>query len=122
MDSAGEKLEDQRLRREQLLRNERAVPLNAVEEARQHRDLGWEIVRDRYISQRAVEADKLERFGGGEDIAGGFEQAVRDADEVADRRFRQRRGCGSPGYNRLGDRALDEANRQDLSRRASVSG
>ncbi|QRM35843.1 YhaN family protein [Microvirga sp. VF16] len=57
----------------------------AVKAARDHRDMGWRLVRTRLIDAH-VPIDELSAFAPSGDLAGSFETALRHADELVDRR------------------------------------
>lgn len=76
-ETAERELAEQQLDREQIIRDDRAVPPELLSQARSRRDLGWKIIRRRYIEQQAIDPGMLDDF----------ERAVQDADDLADRRF-----------------------------------
>jgi chromosome segregation protein len=57
----------------------------AVKAARDHRDMGWRLVRTRLIDAHEP-IDELTAFAPSGDLAGTFETALRHADELVDRR------------------------------------
>ncbi len=58
----------------------------AVRAARDLRDRRWRVVRARHIEHREPSADDRSAFGDTADLAASFESALRDADELVDRR------------------------------------
>ena len=58
----------------------------AVKAARDHRDIGWRLVRTRLVDGHDPVIDELTAFAPSGDLAGSFETALRHADELVDRR------------------------------------
>ena len=85
-DTAEDELQDRRLLKEQIGRDERAVPLETLKQARHHRNLGWMLIRRQYIDKAPVDAEMFEKFGAPDDVPGAFEQSIKKADQLADRR------------------------------------
>jgi len=103
LEGAKQKAQDQdreldRLRREKehLLADEGAVAREALDAARERRELGWSLVRRRFIDEGAPPApSEIEAFAGADDLASAYEQAVCSADELSDRRFGQAEAAAS---------------------------
>ncbi len=77
-----------RARRERLAREEGAVAADELQRARQHRDRGWELIRGLHVERGRVDDAEIEAFAGkGGDLVHAYEEAVRQADALADRRF-----------------------------------
>ena len=73
---------------ERLTRIEEAVAPGDLAEARAHRDAGWLLIRRHYVDGESVSDTEMHEFGGPEDrTADAYEEAVRSADGLADRRF-----------------------------------
>ena len=73
---------------EHYVRNEGAVPPGALEEARSYRDRLWNMVKARYISGSDIPADQAKAYAEAvEDLPASLEDAVEQADSIADRRF-----------------------------------
>lgn len=87
------------------LRLEGAVPSEAeLSEARGRRETGWRLVRQQWLDGKAnAAAEKTFIGGAGADLAGAYEQSVRQADDVADRLRRE--------ADRVAARAALQANR-----------
>jgi uncharacterized protein YhaN len=63
---------------------------DAVLVARGHRDLGWSLLRRRFVERAVIEPDEVAQFTGAEgDLADAYEESVRAADGLADRRSDQ---------------------------------
>jgi len=75
-EAAGE-LAEAKLRRDQTVRDERAVSLEELTESRAARDRIWQGIRSRNTNGEAAPAEELEAF----------ESKVSEADKTADRRF-----------------------------------
>ncbi len=77
-----------RARRERLAREEGAVSADELRHARRHRDRGWALIRRIHVERRRVEDAEIEAFAGeGGDLVHAYEEAVRRADALGDRRF-----------------------------------
>ncbi len=85
-DKTDEELEDKRTRREAIAKGGAVVPHDDLLRARERRDLGWRIVRRRYVEGLEVTQEDLEAFGEADPVQG-FESALTAADNLADRRF-----------------------------------
>ena len=73
---------------ERLTSEEEAVAPDELTEARARRDSGWHLIRRRYVDGGFVPDAEMRDLGGPEDRpADAYEQAVRSADDLADRRF-----------------------------------
>jgi uncharacterized protein YhaN len=68
-------------------REEQAVPAEELQRLREQRELGWSLVRRRYIDKTEIAVPELSRFAGDLDLPGAYQQAVATADLAADRRF-----------------------------------
>ena len=72
---------------DRIIKDERAVPLEELRRARQHRDRGWSIIRRKHIEGSTVPDEELSAFGSDQSLADAYEHAVENADEAADQRF-----------------------------------
>ena len=73
--------------RDRIVADERPVRPEQVEELRAKRDLGWSLVRRRFIDGEAVPHEELHAFSGeSNDLPSTYEDAVKTADRAADRR------------------------------------
>jgi uncharacterized protein YhaN len=72
---------------DRIIMDERAVPLEELQRARQHRDRGWSIIRRKHIEGSTVPDEELSAFGSDQSLADTYEHAVETADEAADQRF-----------------------------------
>ena len=95
MESCGERiraavqeLDRRRKACERLTRDEDVVAPDELAEARARRDTGWHLIRHRYVDGGFVPDAEMRDLGGPEDRpADAYEEAVRSADDLADRRF-----------------------------------
>lgn len=72
------------------LREQGDIPTEAaVAEVRVHRDLGWDLIRRALLDGEAVAETEIERFAPRPALARRYEQAVIEADALADRRERE---------------------------------
>ncbi|HXT60396.1 MAG TPA: AAA family ATPase [Pirellulales bacterium] len=87
---AGRAAVDERI---EQLRLAGAVPSEAeLSEARQRRDQGWRLVRQRWLAGKpdeAAEAEFIASTAGGGELAAAYERSVQHADELADRLRRE---------------------------------
>ncbi len=75
------------LRELAALRRGRSLPtVEAVAEARRHRDRGWTLIRRLCMEGEALAEGEIEAFGPRQQLAERFEKAVAAADALADRR------------------------------------
>lgn len=82
-----QELERAKKSHDQIVREERPISAEKLDELRARRDAGWALIRHRYIDDRPVAASELEAFSADHvDLATAFEAAVREADQAADRR------------------------------------
>jgi uncharacterized protein YhaN len=72
---------------ERITADENVVSLNELLSLRQHRDLGWSIIRRRFISGEAISDEETSAFAPAGELCEAYEAAVHDADQAADRRF-----------------------------------
>ncbi len=83
-----EELRESKLKKEQLLRGKQAVASEQLEEARQHRNRGWDIIRRKYLEDGHVPDEEVRRFSNDmNNIAEDYEKSVKSADALADNRF-----------------------------------
>ena len=95
MESCGERvraavqeLDRRRNACERLTRDEEAVAPDELAEARARRDTGWQLIRRRYVDGESVPDAEMRDLGGSEGRpADAYQEAVRSADDLADRRF-----------------------------------
>ena len=81
-------LDRQRKASERLARDEQVVSTGDLVRARKHRDAGWSLIRRRHVDGAPVAEDESSAFAGTEDnLPDAYEEAVRTADTLADRRF-----------------------------------
>ena len=86
--AAVQELDRRRKACERLARDEEAVAPDELAEARARRDSGWHLIRRRYVDGGFVDDAEMRALGGPEDRpADVYEEAVRSADDLADRRF-----------------------------------
>ena len=73
---------------ERLTRDEEAIAPDELAEARARRDTGWRLIRRHYVDGGSVSDAEMRDLGGpGDRPADAYEEAVRSADDLADRRF-----------------------------------
>ena len=73
---------------EQFAHDEDVVSTGDLVRARKHRDDGWSLIRRRHVDGVPVADDETSAFGGTEgNLPDAYEEAVRIADTLADRRF-----------------------------------
>ena len=73
---------------ERLVRDEDVVSTGDLLRARKHRDAGWSLIRRRHVEGVPVAEDESSAFAGtGDNLSDAYEEAVRNADTLADRRF-----------------------------------
>ena len=85
---AGRELDRQRTASERLVRDEDVVSTGDLLRARKHRDAGWSLIRRRHVEGVPVAEDESSAFAGtGDNLSDAYEEAVRNADTLADRRF-----------------------------------
>jgi uncharacterized protein YhaN len=72
---------------ERIIADEHVVGADELERLRSRRDTGWSIIRRRHLEGVAVSEDELADFSRSSALAEEFENAMRGADEAADRRF-----------------------------------
>ena len=95
MQSCGQRIRDaqreldrQRSSTEQFAHDEDVVSTADLVRARKHRDVGWSLIRRRYVDGAPVSDDEGSAFAGTEgNLPDAYEEAVRIADTLADRRF-----------------------------------
>ena len=72
---------------ERLAGDERAIPVEALQKLREHRDTGWSVIRRKHLAGGTVSDDELRAFAAGAALPDAYEAAVLRADEAADQRF-----------------------------------
>ena len=73
---------------ERLTRDEEAIAPDELSEVRARRDTVWQLIRRHYVDGGSVPDAEMRDLGGPEDRpADAYEEAVRSADDLADRRF-----------------------------------
>ena len=86
--AAVQELDRRRKACERLTRDEEAVAPDELAEARARRDTGWQLIRRHYMDGEPVPDAEMRDLGGPEgQPADAYEEAVRSADDLADRRF-----------------------------------
>ena len=81
-------LDRQRKASERLAHDEQVVSTGDLVRARKHRDAGWSLIRRRHVDGAPVAEDENSAFASTEDnLPDAYEEAVRTADTLADRRF-----------------------------------
>ena len=81
-------LDRQRKASERLAHDEQVVSTGDLVRARKRRDAGWSLIRRRHVDGAPVAEDESSAFSGTEDnLPDAYEEAVRTADTLADRRF-----------------------------------
>ena len=81
-------LDLQRNASERLAHDEEVVSTGDLVRAREHRDAGWSLIRRRHVDGAPVSDDESNAFAGTEDnLPDAYEEAVRTADTLGDRRF-----------------------------------
>ena len=92
---SGRELQAEAAARERAMRTERVVTVEEIDQARARRDDLWSLVKLRYVEGKPVPADRRRGFEGElEELAGAFEPAMAEADELADRRFDRAEAAG----------------------------
>ncbi len=76
-----------KLERNQLIRDKQAIAPELLEEARQHRNRGWNIIKRKYIDDVDVPEDEMNSFSSTKTVSEAYVKAVDDADSMADKRF-----------------------------------
>ena len=80
---------------ERRVRDEGIVAPGAVEEARGYRDTLWRLVKARYIACSEIPAEEAEAYGEVlDDLPISLEEAIEQADSIADRRFDKAQAAG----------------------------
>ena len=78
----------QRRSTERFAHDEEVVSTGDLVRARKHRDVGWSLIRRRHVDGAPVSDDESSAFAGTEgNLPDAYEEAVRSADTLADRRF-----------------------------------
>lgn len=67
--------------------SEHAVPPGEFERLREHRDLGWSIIRRKYVEQAPITDAEIHGYQHGGTLTKAYEEAIRRVDEAADRRY-----------------------------------
>ena len=95
LDHARNDMERDQAALERRVRDEGVVAPGAVEEARGYRDALWDLVELRFIAQSEIPAEMARVHSGAlEDLPGSFEDAVGQADRLADRRSDKAQAAG----------------------------
>ena len=80
---------------QQRVRDEGVVAPGAMGEARGYRDTLWELVKTRYIDRSEISAEEAQAYAEPlEHLPASFEDAVKQTDRVADRRFDKAQAAG----------------------------
>ncbi len=82
-----QQLSEYKLEKEQLLRNKKAISFEQLKEARQRRDIGWNIIHRKYLKDEDVSKDEVIHFSDGMTLSEAFERSTKIADSLADNRF-----------------------------------
>ncbi len=86
--AAMQELDRRRRACERLTRDEEAIAPDELAEARARRDTGWQLIRRHYLDGGSVPDVEMRDLGSPEvRQADAYEEAVRSADDLADRRF-----------------------------------
>ena len=73
---------------ERFAHDEEVVSTGDLVRARKHRDVGWSLIRRRHVDGAPVADDESSAFAGTDgNLPDAYEEAVRTADTLADRRF-----------------------------------
>lgn len=72
---------------QRMVSEEKVVSPDDLARAREHRDRGWSIIRRRYVDGEDVTEAEVQGFSQEHDLLQAYEEAVRHADSLADRRF-----------------------------------
>ena len=73
---------------ERFAQDEEVVSTGDLVRARKHRDVGWSLIRRRHVDGAPVSDDESSAFAGTEgNLPDAYQEAVRTADTLADRRF-----------------------------------
>ena len=67
--------------------SEHAVSPEAFQQLRERRDLGWSIIRRKYVDNAAVTDDETYDYQPGGTLTDAYEGAIRQVDDAADRRY-----------------------------------
>ena len=93
--TAERELDQDRRTFENAVRNEHAITIEDLQEARSDRDALWKLVKQKYIENVPISDDDTNRYADVlDDLATAFEPAMRTADELADRRFDNAEAAG----------------------------
>ena len=77
------------------VRDEHAISIEDLHEARSERDALWKLVQQKHIENVPISDDDADRYADVlDDLAAAFEPAMRTADELADRRFDNAEAAG----------------------------
>lgn len=91
----GRELDGLRATLMQRASEERIATRETLDHARATRDTGWRLVLAHYVEHSEVLASEIEDFCGGTDnLTGAFEQKIKAADTLADKRFDKAQAAG----------------------------
>ena len=77
------------------VRDEHAISIEDLQEARSDRDALWKLVQQKHIENVPISDDDADRYADVlDDLAGAFEPAMSTADDLADRRFDNAEAAG----------------------------
>ena len=78
------------------IRNEGLVALDALDKARARRDDLWKLITLRHVEGGQIPSDKARDYSSElEHLPSAFEEAIRDADSISDRRFEKAKETGA---------------------------
>lgn len=105
--------------RERMVASEHPVSESELHSQRAKRDEGWSLIRRRYLESQTVPELELAAFTDGRDsIASAYEEAVRTADDTADKRFQKAEVTAR--FSEL-NRSLEESQRVEGEAREDLS-
>ena len=100
-------------------RDEHAITIEELQEARGNRDVLWRLVKQKHIENVPISDDADHRYADVlDDLAAAFEPAMRTADELSDRRFDNAKAAGrlaemSRNISKQKDRSTQLLKRQE---------
>lgn len=105
--------------RDRMVESEHPVSEGELRDRRDQRDEGWSLIRRHYLESESVPELELAAFtDGGESIAAAYEEAVRAADDTADKRFQKAEVTAR--FSEL-NRSLQESQRVEAELRGDLS-